>query len=102
MNVLVIADQGVDTNLISSKILANIQKHDTKLVVRDLGPPHTYRNVSGDICVTFETTVTLDVYLKVRNGTNLISRNISCELSKNAVDMAIIQSRVPESNVCDN
>lgn len=77
MEVQVIADQGGDTNLISSKVLVDIQNHETKPDVRILDAPHTYRSVSDDICVTCEKVVTLDIHVKVRHGTKIIFRNIS-------------------------
>lgn len=86
MNVKVMADQGADTNLVSAVLLRDIQEHDPKLVINELHSLHTYPRVSSEVCVMYEGTVTIDVYLKIKPGTCLILRNILRRVTKKEID----------------
>lgn len=96
-----LADQGADVNLLPEELAERILKHGD-YVVRKLPQPRTYKTVSGTVCARCENSITLDVHLKIRHGSNLILRNVTWEIPNGAVKEAILGRHVLEALGCDN
>eukprot|EP00177_Eucheuma_denticulatum_P008814 GFKZ01016009.1.p3 GENE.GFKZ01016009.1~~GFKZ01016009.1.p3 ORF type:complete len:172 (-),score=27.08 GFKZ01016009.1:3459-3974(-) len=95
-------DQGSDINL-TKTIFRYLQEAVLSLQLKELSPPERYEGISKDsdpILCTHE--ITLDIQLRIRHGTKLLSRFMVWKLGEAATDEVIIGREVLQSIGCDN
>lgn len=96
------ADQGADYNFIAAVMMRNIREGIPSVGTKVANSLHVYRRVTGEPCSTCSTAVIMDVYLRTRNGSGRILRNIEWNITKESIANPIIGRRVLESLGCNN
>ncbi|CAN8074420.1 unnamed protein product [Agarophyton chilense] len=103
VEVVLMADQGSDVNLIPEDILKTVQSSAPGREVRELNPPHVYTGIgktSGEVCCTHQ--VVMDLYLRIRHGTRLVLRLIPWKNAKVKSESVIIGRHLLQAIGCDN
>lgn len=98
----VLTDEGSDANILPYSVHKDLKKVFPDLKVSTLERPVLYRDVSEPACATCDKQVTLDIYLKVRHGSNLTLPDITCSIPQEELNSPNIGRRVLESIGCDN
>ena len=95
VEVIVLADQGADANIVSPSVLDDIRRADPTLCIKPLPEPLTYRNASPTAPhITCSRQMQADIMIRIRHGTNLMLRGIKWLISDAEVDKVFIGRHV--------
>lgn len=102
LSTILIADHGVDTIPIPAKLLENIMPQTRHIEISTLSPPHAYSEISGEVCAMCTQSITLNVNLRIRQGSGLLLRNVVWKIPKEEIPVVILSGQVLESIARDN
>lgn len=92
-----LTDEGSDANILPYSVLKHMEKVLSDLKVSTLERPVVYGDVFVRACATGDGVVTLDIYLEIRHGSNLILQNITWNIPQEEVNSPTIGRPVLES-----
>ena len=102
VDVVALADQGSDTNLISKSVFGLIREAEPNLEAEILEPPIQFSSINQADAVVCRRRITADVELRIRHGTKLRLRNVEWLVSDGELAHVVIGRPVLEAIGCDN
>lgn len=97
----VMADQGADTNVMSTTVFDMVIEEVPKTKVVDLEPPRRYSAWTGDPVVCHKK-ITADVELRIRHGAKLVLRAVEWEVVKTVTGPGLLGRSALQAIGCDN
>lgn len=94
--------QGADTSFISAELFREIIKKVGRLNAKSVQPLQINRGVTGDPCLTCVGVADMNVFLKIRNGSRHILRDVNWKRANEDIPSPTIGRRVLKTLVCDN
>lgn len=91
------SDQGADSNIMSECLLKWVQKEAPNLQIKALKPVQIKKGVTEEPLLTCRWQIRVDIFLRIRQRSRLILRNIVWKVSTENDQIPIIGRRVLES-----